>query len=78
MLCKQLRLLARYVLRYRQKYKSDTLTLMDTFRADYINYASRAVRNLTADFMKVEQARKICTWLGNFEKYIQLVLNCTN
>ncbi len=55
-LCKQLRLLARYVQCYRQKYKSETFTLLDTFRAEHITYASQAVRRSTSDFMKVEQA----------------------
>ncbi len=64
LLRKQLRLLSRYVLQYRKKFKSAALTLADTFHSEYVNYASQAIKRLTVDFMKVEQAKKLCTWLG--------------
>ncbi len=63
MICKQLRLLAQYIIRNKKKYSPD-LTLVDTFRKDYIGYTSRAVRRLTCEFMNVEQAKKLCTWLS--------------
>ncbi len=63
LLRKQLRLLSRYVLQYQKKYKS-LLTLADTLRSKYVIYASRAIRRLTSDYTKVEQAKKLCTWLG--------------
>ncbi len=65
---KQLRLLSRYVLRYRKKYRPN-LTLIDTFRKDYVEYTSRAIKRITADYMNVEQAKKICTWLSKYFKF---------
>ncbi len=45
------------------------LTLIDTFRKDYVDYTSRAIKCITADYMNVEQAKKLCMWLSKYFKF---------
>ncbi len=64
---KQLRLLARFIIKYRKKYGKPDFSLMDAFRVDYVRYASQAIRRVTCDYTKVELAKKLCTWLSKLE-----------
>ncbi len=63
-ICKQLRLLARFVIKMRKKFQKMNLSIVDAFSTEHVRYTSQAICHISNDFTKVELAKKLATWLG--------------
>ncbi len=63
-ICKQLRLLARFVIKLRKKYNKMELSMVDAFSTEYVRYTSQAICRISHDFTKVALAKKLATWIG--------------